>query len=174
MSHVELSLQVQLDGDILPPIAGLPPRHLLLSPGHGGRVPPVDDVLDGVGETLLTGVAVVALLANTFPATSVRLGVDGGDDAILLLQTSGQSGESSKTTHTHRLLQAAGITGVHLVPPPDEEVSRGGVTRPPVTALQELRLELRGDISYRTTFKPSPEISDSPPPDVSRYKYNIL
>ena len=134
----------------------------------------MDDVLDGVGETLLGGVTVVTLLTYTSSRPSVGLGVDGGDDAILLLQTSGQSGENTKTTHTHRLLQAAGITGVHLVPPPDEEVARGGGTRPPVTALQELRLELRGDISYRTTFKPSPEISDSPPPDVSRYKYNIL
>ena len=56
--------------------AHLPPGHLLLLPGDVERVPPVDDVLDGVGETLLGGVTVV---------TTLTLGVDGGDDAVLLL-----------------------------------------------------------------------------------------
>ena len=62
----------------------LPPGHLLLAPGDV-LVPPVDDVLDGVGETLLGGVTVVTLLTYTPSRPSVRLGVDGGDDAVFLL-----------------------------------------------------------------------------------------
>ena len=57
--------------------AHLPPGHLLLPLGGVGRVPPLDDVLDGVGETLLGGVTVV---------TPQTLGVEGGDDAVFLLQ----------------------------------------------------------------------------------------
>lgn len=45
----------------------------------------MDDVLDWVGETLLGGVTVVTLLTYTPSPPSVRLGVDGGDDAVLLL-----------------------------------------------------------------------------------------
>ena len=65
--------------------AHLPPGHLLLLPGDVERVPPVDDVLDGVGETLLGGVTVVTLLTYTSSRPSVGLGVDGGDDAVFLL-----------------------------------------------------------------------------------------
>ena len=103
----------------------------------------MDDVLHAVGETLIAGVTVVAFLTHrALRATpSVGLGVDGGNDTIFL-----------------RVLQAAGIGGckVLLVPPPDEKVASGGVAGPPVATLQELRAQLRNNISCTKTLKPSP------------------
>ena len=103
----------------------------------------MDDVLHAVGETLIAGVTVVAFLTHrALRATpSVGLGVDGGNDAIFL-----------------RVLQTAGIGGckVLLVPPPDEKVASGGIAGPPVATLQELRAQLRNNISCTKTLKPSP------------------
>ena len=60
------------------------------------------------------------------------------------------------TNNPHRPLRPAGVTGVHLVPSPDEEVPGGGVAGPPVAALQELGLELRSNISYAERIVPPP------------------
>ena len=52
VGDVELCLEVQLDGDSLVAIGGLPPGHPLLCPGGHRRVPPVDNVGHIVSQVL--------------------------------------------------------------------------------------------------------------------------
>ena len=44
MCNVKLCLEIKLQGDVLLPVAGLPPGHLLLCPGGGlGGLPPMNN-----------------------------------------------------------------------------------------------------------------------------------
>ena len=52
VGDMELGLQVQLDGDCLIAIGGLPPGHALLCPGGHRGVPPVDNVGHIVSQVL--------------------------------------------------------------------------------------------------------------------------
>ena len=52
VGDVELSLEVQLDGDSLVAIGGLPPGHPLLCPGGYRGVPPVNNVGHIVSQVL--------------------------------------------------------------------------------------------------------------------------
>ena len=52
VGDVELGLEVQLDGDRLVAIGGLPPGHSLLCPGGHRGVPPVDNVRHIVRQVL--------------------------------------------------------------------------------------------------------------------------
>ena len=52
VGDMELGLKVQLYGDCLIAIGGLPPGHALLSPGGHWRIPPVDDVRHIVSQVL--------------------------------------------------------------------------------------------------------------------------
>ena len=52
VGDMELGLKVQLYGDCLIAIGGLPPSHALLCPGGHWRIPPVDDIRHIVSQVL--------------------------------------------------------------------------------------------------------------------------
>ena len=93
---------------------------------------------------LVRCVTVVTLLLDADTDASVGVRVQGGDDAVSLLQMAIMiTSDHHPDLGTDLLLEAAGVCGAQFVSSADQEVTRGGVAGPPVTALQKLGVKPR-------------------------------